>query len=201
MKTIEVYTLEELQEKNPEAYARVLSKWEKSCDEDSFCPWQDECMASLRAIVKACHGKLVDWRLRPYSPGFIKVELADEERDRDLGEAADSVWFLRHVLEPHGYKMDAAGKVEFPGLCPFTGYCLDDDLLESVWKYLQTVFPVRPSGDSLKEALENLEGVIREHFEDSCEQQRGEDSMMANWGDCHFTLAGTRVEIDKGDSE
>ena len=177
-KDITVYTLEELKDANPEAFEKVHEKWKEGCD----TPWSDELLESLKAVVDACGGTLKNWSIGAYSPSSIDVRVNDEDEDDD---AKDARWFRLNVLKPHGYTK-ANGHAQFPGLCAFTGYCADDDLLEAVYKNLQ-------AGDTLTEALEGLADVCRQHMEDDLEQHQQEDPMLANWGDRLFTIDGKPV--------
>jgi hypothetical protein len=53
-KQVEVYTLEELEAKSPEAYARVHERRKNHCREG--IPWTQETPAGLVAVVRACGG-------------------------------------------------------------------------------------------------------------------------------------------------
>jgi hypothetical protein len=171
-KQIEVFSLEELKEKFPKAFQRVHDKWKEGCD----CPWTDEIIASMKAIVEACGARLTDWEIGAYTHCSITVE--------DLPEGHDKDWFLKCVLKPNKYVKK--GVVEFHGLCAFTGYCADDDFLEVVWKALE-------SGETLQKALEGMADSAQQHMEDDLTQQQEEDSMMANWDGNFYTENGTKV--------
>lgn len=187
-----IYTLAELKEHKPEAYKRVLARWEKACDESGDCPWSEETMDSLKAVVEACGGVLKDYSIGPWSHSHVRVEV-DEEYDTGKwtpgGEPVyapkDADWLRVHVLKPNGYTRKN-GHAYFPGLCKWTGYCADDAFIEAVWKAMK-------NGDSLKDALEGLADLARESMEEDCENQKGEESMEANWSDNEYDEHGEEV--------
>jgi hypothetical protein len=176
--TITVYTIAELKESFPDAYAKVHERWRERVGRDSDCPWSEETMDSLRAVVKACGGKLTKWSIGPGSYSDCTVEGIDDDSQ---GKA----WYLHNVLKPNGYTK-ANGHAYFPGNCAFTGYCADDDFLKSVWKSLC-------SGETLTKALEGLADDAREMMENDVEQMQEEESMVANWDHLQFTEDGTEV--------
>lgn len=178
----ELFSLSELQAKRPDAYAKVLRRWEDAFDDCGEIPWSEETMDSLRAVVKACGARLVDWSIGAYMASHVTVECDDEYEDDD-GEThpKDSAWLMREVLAPNGYAKD--GKPDFPGHCKWTGYCADDDMIEAASKAMD-------DGESLSDALNGLADVARQHFEDDLEQARNEESMHANWGDREYDEDG-----------
>lgn len=183
VETRTLYTLAELKEAFPDGYARVLERWEAACDRSPDVPWQSETMDSLRAVVKACGGKCTDWRIGPYSPSHLCVDLGEDEDDEGNPIPRDAEWFWREVLAPNGYVRAEDGSVSFPGFCPFTGYCADENMLEAAWADLV-------SGSSLKEALEGLADVASRMMEEDAEQDRDAETMEANWDGLWFTESG-----------
>ncbi len=173
-----LYTLAELKAQHPDAYAKVLSRWQDACDQDS-APWSDETMDSLQACVKACGATLKDWSIGAYAHSSVTVE-ADDETDE--GTPKDVDWLLLNVLKPHGYT-DENGAAAFPGICAWTGYCADDAMIESVHRSMV-------GGSTLTEALEGLADVAREEFEQNAEQARDAESMEANWGGSEYDAEG-----------
>jgi len=184
-----VYTLAELKEQHPKGYARVHQRWKDACDGSGDMAWADETMDSLKAVVKACGGRLKDWSIGPYSYSSIDVVADDsytvEDESAEYGErdvVKDSAWLVREVLAPLGY-VDALGRADFPGHCKFTGYCADDSFLESVWRSMA-------SGDTLTDALRGLADVARKMMENDLEKQKDQESMEANWEGLEFTADG-----------
>ena len=178
MKQINVYNLIELKEQFAQAYERVLKRWSDAVAESGDIPWSREVMDSLKAVIELFGGELADWQIGPYGPCSATVRgIEDEEWT--------SQRLLDEVLTPLGYARDRQG--HFPGLCKLTGYCADDDFLEGVYERVT-------AGQPLTSALESLAGDAGKMMEADLEQQQDGDSMLANWGDRHFTEAGTAVD-------
>jgi len=169
IKEVNVYTLAELKDAHPDAYAKVLDRWASRAESG----WNDEIIDSLKAVCDLLDVSLRDWQLGPHNrSNRIRVDVADIDDER------------AHVLEAlstHGYAKGES--VSFPGICALTGYCADDDLLESIWKDVD-------SGESLKDAVESLESIIARMMEDDLEQAQSEESMIANWGGLDFDENG-----------
>ena len=181
MKTIELFTPEELKQMAPDAYARVLAQWAECVAQDEM-PWSGEIMDSLKAVVGACGGTLTDWSIGAYGPSSCTVRVDDEDDD---GNQKGPKWFLREVLTPLGYVKD--GAASFPGLCKLTGVCYDDDFLEAAHKELT-------QGRTLTQALEGLASDAERMMAADLEQAQDEESMLANWGDsARWTIDGKRV--------
>lgn len=181
------YTLAELKESHPDAYARVHRKWQELTYSDS-APWSDETMDSLKAVVEACGGTLEDWSIGTDS-GTCTVRVEDEyEYENASGcHAAPKgpAWFRREVLKPHGYTKPN-GRPDFPGICAFTGYCADDSFMERAYERIR-------KGDTLTEALESLASLASEMMADDMEQAANEESMEANWGDNLYDEEGRKL--------
>ena len=132
-------------------------------DPDNFT--LDECMESLKAIVKACDLRLRDWNVGPYNRNnFAKVE-CDDEGNRALAR------FLR-VLLSHGYtRPKKFADMEFPGHCGFTGVCFDDDIAETVWKSLL-------GGETLGKAFDCAADKIQSICEEDLDYRTSEDGIL-----------------------
>lgn len=185
-KQVDVFTLEELKEKNPEAFEKLLEEWAQRVD---YVPWAEEIVDSYKVIVQACGGDLRDWSIGPDRGDAKVVGIDDEAIDRG-GDARTSIryrknWFCQNVLKPNGYTK-ANGHPQFPGLCKFTGVCFDDDLLEKLWRMLD-------EGNTVTEALENLAMEASRLMEWELENQQGEEGMLANWEGRLYTLEGVEV--------
>lgn len=162
MKTIETYTLEELKANHPEGYDKAFERFRSWAGED--VPWINETLDSLKAVIGAFGFKMQNWSVGPYSPSDITIGGYAYELEWSRGRA---LVYARRVLRDLGY---CDGKrPTFPGLCKLTGYCADDDFLESAWKDLLT-------GSTLRESLEGLAGVASRMMEDDVEQACSEES-------------------------
>lgn len=187
-KQITAYTLAEMKEQHPEGYAAILKRWQDGCAKSNYAPWLYEI--SLKATVKAFGGTLKNYRVNPYSNNFMNVEVNDDySKPSEVGEGGtndgtfikDQQWAYDNVLASLGYARKADGKVDFPGLCPFTGYCADEGFIEAVWKSLG-------EGETLTEALEGLADIAGKMME-------------ANWEGCWFAEDGTEVPVPEDEGE
>ncbi len=124
---------------------------------------------------------MADYNIGAYSPCSLKLKGFDEEGDGD--QEKDKEWFVSNVLKPKGYYED--NKAQFPGICAFTGVCYDDDLLEALWKSLE-------SGKTLENALKSLAQAAGKIMEDEWESEQSEEALIAN-SDRWYTEDGTEV--------
>lgn len=201
--TVTLYTLSELKELHPEGYANVLERWQGYCSR-SESPWASETMDSIKATVKAFNSTLTDYSLGTGGYSYLRVsvpdlkyEYTDEHGDEYIDGDGEPVYlsqedaearFVTDVLTKLGYDRDAVtGHFKFPGLCPLTGYCADEDFIQSV------ADDVLEDGDSLKDALQNLSTVAVRMMEADEEQQRSEETMEMNWGNMEFEEDGTEA--------
>ncbi len=148
-------------------------------------------MDSLKSAAKACRVTLTDYTLGP-DDSDIRVNCEDTYEHPTTGKQIPKgrAWFIREVLYPLGYcdqhgKPAAFGKL-FPGLCKLTGYCADDDILESLYRSLC-------EGRTLSEAWSDLGSVVSRMIADDYEQQADEESMRANWGEAEFDEHGNMI--------
>lgn len=177
MRTIQVYSLPELKVQFPKAFAKVLKGWAESQDE-----WLagDETLASLAAVVEFCGFNLDNYQIRPWDRSWLKVSQKDEEIEYSLG------WFIAEAMEVGYTHHSDTGKLYFPGRCPFTGYCSDEDFMESIYNNLV-------KGYTMEECLQKLATIAQRHCEDDYESQQNEESMLVNWESCEFTEDGIMV--------
>ena len=152
-------------ELSDDAKKRVLKDKADDIHNDPYSFTLDECMESLKAIVKACDLRLRDWNVGPYNRNnFAKVE-CDDEGNRALAR------FLR-VLLSHGYaRPKKFTEMEFPGHCGFTGVCFDDDIAEAVWKSLL-------GGETLGKAFDCAADKIQSICEEDLDYRTSEDGIL-----------------------
>lgn len=179
-----VYTLTKLKKSNPEAYTKVYKEWLEDCESEET-PWVPETMDSLKAVITACRFKLTNWSIGPYD-GWVDVEETELLNDDGDPITKDRAWFESYVLDHNKYQKDSAGIYQFPGLCPWTGYCADECFIESVYKDMLIGFDLKP-------ALKRLAKKASKLMEEDLEQMKEEESMLANWGDNYYTLDGKRI--------
>lgn len=209
MKTvsIDLYDLEELKEVNPSGYDAAYNRW-KEKREDGV-PWQDEIMDSLKELINAADGvNLLDWSIGFSSPSYI--ELGWENSDaKDFRYARAQAWLENHLLsdlrithntkyhyQAHAsyrscdnYHLEHWGKICRPytvGMippCPFTGYCADEDFLESLEKDIK-------SGMTLGDAFLALADVASHLMELEYENSLSEEEFNMMESDTLYTLEG-----------
>lgn len=207
MKTIKIkaYTAKELRKKNPEGFERAHEEYNNSVAE--YIPWADEISESLKGLFKHTNGiSLRDWEIGAYSYSYIKVEFSQDEAGELTGPRA-MAWLENNLLAdlripfckmfenvggwnptPNRGVLSQYGKFYRPGMihpCPFTGYCFDETLLESLQKDIQ-------NGNTLKESFENLADVTRKELETEMESQQSEEYFLdtADANEWLFTLDG-----------
>jgi hypothetical protein len=179
-----LYTIEEIRDRFPDAYDKIREDWCDAVDQSGDTPWSEEIMGSLEATIAACGAELTDWSIGPYSPSDLTVSVDDFFEDgEDTEEKKDSAWFFDTILRPFGYKAHKEKGVDFPGLCPLTGICFDDDFLESVYQDLQR-------DCTLSESLENLADRSREKMEEEIEGEKDEEWMLGALSDMWYTEDG-----------
>ncbi len=181
MKTVQttIYTAQELKELFPPSFSRALEKYRNSlCD----IPWQDETIDSLKACIVQAGLTLRDYDLGAYHrSNGIRVEFGQDEAGELTGKRAitwlENNLFGQFRIPFKGTKRDSVrkyGKDYRPGRiapCPLTGYCADEDYFDSLRKSVA-------SGDTLKEAFEDLASVCAKLLESECEAQRTEEYFL-----------------------
>lgn len=196
-----LYTLAELKAVNPEAYERVYEEWRARCSK-SQSPWLEETCDSLLSCVKGFGFTPRDWSIGSCDSDVRVVDPYDndvawaldcvERMDEDETDEAllarignPSIYRARQRLIDAGYKPDADGNFKFQGLCPWTGYCADDEYAESVWEDVTA-----RGGCSVKEALENLGVVAQRLLSAEEEYEAGEENMLIQWEENEYTIDG-----------
>jgi hypothetical protein len=182
MKTITTYSIDELRESFPDAYARVL-KDEASCVYARGCAWGDEISDSLHAVLKA-FGR--NGRTGPSD--YVYDDETGEERLFTLADAWAIIrdeGYTESEYLPNDHHKD--GRRHFPGVCGFTGYCADDDILESILHDLE-------DGCTLGEALRNAGDTAERIAQREMEYEASEESIVEGFDDSRqFTEDGTEV--------
>lgn len=181
---IECFNLRELEALHPAAYAKVRERWVNQCKESGDVPWGEEIMDSFRAAVKALGGTLKDYSIGPWSYCHARVEFPDMEDD-DGKEIPYNLEWYKGILRGLGYPDDG----DFLGDCKLTGYCFDDDILQTIYRRLA-------AGDTIGECIDFVANLAGEMMESECEAQEEEDCMHANWDHLWFDSKGRRVDVD-----
>ncbi len=205
MKTISVnlYSIQELKEQFPDGYKSALEHWQNRTVHDIGIPWQDETIDSLKTLLKDAGVTLRDWSLGAYNRGnHISISFPHDDCETLHGKRA-LAWLENNLLcqyrAPFVSMMGSKKRREFvkygrsysPGSlkpCPITGYCADDEYLESLHKSLR-------SGDNLREAFEHLASVCMDNLERDAEAQASEDYFVdhVSANDYEFTEDGEQA--------
>lgn len=189
MKTINIYTPSELKEENPDGFERA-HEWYKN----NYCgdiPWTGEIIDSLKAIFKASGLRLQNWEIDVNGYSFVQFDMEDNVEELSGNRAL--AWLENNLLgdlrikwipygridKEHYFKSARAtlskyGQYYRPDMihpCPFTGVCFDEDFIEFLQKSIK-------SGDTLKEAYENLASVASRLFEAEMNQAQSEEEFL-----------------------
>jgi hypothetical protein len=180
--TITLYDLDELAKQFPTAYRKVIEKWRQHCQHDSVIPWGDEIVASYQKIAEFFECKLQIHNLGPYAHPVVSI--------KGVTPCTETV---SDKLRSLGYPFGNDNFV-FTGLCPLTGVCFDDDILEKLWQ----IHKISPKATPV-ELLASLSHYIVELMEAECEhREASEDEMCANWhpdAGIWFTAQGDLVNV------
>jgi hypothetical protein len=181
MKTITVYTPQELHDKFPEAFERAHEKWR---DEMTDIPWTDEIMDSLKAVFEHAGIHLQDYSISSEGyRSYIKFGMDDDEQDL-TGQKAYT-WIKANLLDGakfrrvtydkklggKGWRYDITKKDGTAWCCEFTGVCFDDDFVDSLLDDIR-------GGGTLYEAFKNLANCASHLFELEEEYMRSEDEFL-----------------------
>jgi len=171
-KTINIYSFDELSE---EAKEKALQDY-KERNTEIF--WMDETIESLEGLFKNCDGiSLKDYSLGEYN-SWIRVDFTNEEVENFTGKRA-MAWLENNLLSNirvsyYGDKrkeLRQYGKYYYAGQikpCPFTGYCVDDDLLDDLIKEVK-------EGSDLKTAFEGLASTVQRIIQNEVEYQNSNE--------------------------
>ncbi len=193
MRTIEttLYTVKELKELHPAAFQKALEKWERYVDQDPA--WMNELFDSLMGTFAAAGVKVNDYQLSTYGyHNFVRITMSSEF-DYQVGNLTGRramAWLENNLLgklriswtakRNENRKYNAAYRScgnyrpYEPGLvppAPFTGYCADDDFLNSLKKDLR-------NGVSLYHAFKNLARVYADLAETEIQNQKSEEYFL-----------------------
>jgi hypothetical protein len=194
MKTISVYQFNELSAKAQET--AIENYRNKHYDQEVF--WASEMVDSLKGLFKVCDGiKLKDYSLGDQRSS-IDVEFSQDEAGNLSGKRAFA-WIENNLLSNiripfYGDKrkeLRKYGRSYYAGNikpCPFTGYCFDENLLESLLNDIK-------DGTDLKTAFEGLAQVYEKQFNAEQDYQNSDEYIKEQLtdNDYDFTLEGHRI--------
>ena len=171
-KTINIYSFNKL---SKEAKENALNKYRENNNEVF---WQREILESLEGLFNECDRvSLKNYSLGEYQ-SWIKIEFTNEETEKLSGKRAFA-WIENNLLSNirisyFGNKRKElrqygsyyyANKIK---PCPFTGYCADEDFIDSLIKDIK-------EGCNLKTAFKGLALVYQKLINSEIEYQNSEE--------------------------
>lgn len=179
MRTIQVtlYSAAELKEHCPGGFQKALQWWKRTTYEDPA--WLRESQDSLAAVLK-CFPKGERWHGLQGPRAMAWVE------NNILGPLRQPWYPLRH---PKRRATSRHGGTYRPGYvepCPFTGYCMDDALLDFIQKEVRAGWELRQVHRDITAEWERL-------VEADIEWQASEESFLdgADANGYEFDASGT----------
>ena len=191
-KIINIYSFDEL---SAEAKENALNNFRENQTEIF---WMDETIESLKSLFENCNGI----SLKDYSLGechsWIRVEFTNDEVEEFSGKRA-MAWIENNLLSNirisfYGNKrkeLRKYGKYYYADNikpCPFTGYCVDDDLLNDLIKEIK-------EGTDLKTAFEGLASTVQRIIQNEWEYQNSEEYIAEHFeaNEYEFDVDGDRI--------
>lgn len=196
MKQIKVYTVTELKKKFPEAFETAHKKFQNS--QYGFqIPWSNEIMDSLKAVFEFSGINLKDWSISTDSRSYVKFDMEIDTKylsgNRALAWLENNLFYKLRENRPFNERVKYYSRVPYNFThygkqkdCPLTGYCADDDFLDSLLKEVK-------SGSTLEDAYHNLADEAAKMFENEYEYMMSEEYFIECSSDDQFTKDGVRI--------
>lgn len=144
-KTINVYKFDELPDRAKE---HVINKWR----ENSNYAWASENLDTLKAFESIFPIRAIDWAYGDRNFIFFQFT-ADADTENLTGHRLSTYLWNNyreyiykgkyfstsgHYDEKKGYHYKSRhSRIILDSCCPLTGYCIDDDILEPVFKFMK----------------------------------------------------------------
>ena len=189
MKTITVYTPQELKEDFPDGYDKAYQSYRDSVE---WIPWMDEIMLSMQKIFEHSGIRLTDWEIGAWCYSHVSFDLDDDVRD--LSGSRAMAWLENNLFKYlripwYGEKRLKGRKWGYkPGSippCPFTGYCADEDFIDALKLDIL-------NGGTLDDAYHNLARVAQKLAEQELEYAMSEEYFLEN-DYLEYTEEGRRI--------
>lgn len=179
------YDLADLKKQHPEAYDRAFQKYQDNVHQRGLS-WGDELVESFKAALKATGYTARDWEINNMS-GSSYLHVNSRDCDEFTGRRAWA-WLENEVLGPlripwYGKrrwevsKYGSAYRADMVPPCPFTGYCDDDE-------YIDTLRDEIRKGSTVREAVEELARtagrIVEREWEDELSEDRFVDWVEGN---------------------
>lgn len=162
-----LYTQQEMRERDEDTYWKAYNRWA-----EGYFGWTDEIIESLKAVCEQAGVTIKDyslggwsgykWRFEMPEPCMWDADpyLADRNALNYMSGTRALTWFENNILSylripwvgKKRWDLAKYGKYYRPGMvkpCPFTGYCADEDFLNSIVSDIK-------DGCTLGEAFQNL---------------------------------------------
>ena len=171
-KTISIYNFDELDE---DAKERARD-WARGIDD--LYGWHDDNVQSLIEFAKFVGGnKDYSISLVGYSSAKVKIDEYDWYDDYDHEEEG----YYRHEMKGDYllyWLKDNIKTIE--GSCPFTGYCMDEDLLDPMRKFLANPNPDTTFQELVDECVDAWVKQYVADWESTYEDEQIDDFLSAN---------------------
>lgn len=195
-KTINIYSFSELSQ---EAREHAIEQYREGNTE---ILWASEIFESLKGLFENCNGvKLKDYSLGECN-SWLSVSFTNDEVENLSGKRA-MAWIENNLLcniripensfAMNGTRLKLAqyGQYYRAGMikpCPFTGYCADDDFLDSLLKDIK-------EGSDLKTAFEGLASEYQKIINNEIEYQNSEEYIAEHFetNEYEFDEEGNRI--------
>ena len=191
MKTITVYTPQELKEDFPDGYDKAYQNYRDSVE---WIPWMDEIIQSLKEVFSYSGIKLTNWEIGAWCYSHVSFDLDEDIGNlsgaRALGWLENNLlsylripWYgeKRNKVRKYGSEYHA-GKIK---PCPFTGFFADEDFINSLKEDLK-------DGGCIQDAYSNLADVAKELIEAENEYVMSEEYFLES-EHLEYTQEGRKI--------
>ena len=159
------YTVDEL---SPDALDRAHIDHLNAGD---FYHWTEENRDTLKAFEEIFPVKIKDWEYGDHN--FISWTLTAEPELEDLRGPRLAAWlynnFKQYLYKPRRFylsKKHRDSRIMLDNCCVLTGYCIDDDILEPVYKFIDRPDNHQGLYDIISDCLESWLTACRQDYED-----------------------------------
>ena len=184
--TLKLYSINELSEESKQKAIEIYR------ENNTEVFWANETLDSLKGLFNACNGiKLKDYSLGEYNSS-LKIEFSQDEVEDLTGKRAFA-WLENNLLsylripfhslsdkDSKRRKLSQYGRYYRAGMikpCPLTGYCADEDFLDSLKKDIKSGMTL---GDSFRGLADEYQKIINNEIEHQNSDEYIIEHMEAN---------------------
>lgn len=149
--TITTYTFDELSDQAKEnALEWVRSNWH------DLYSWHDDNAASLKKFAEwiGAEERDVDFNVSMWGHTYAKISLYDKYTVMIIDDEYQQI-VLSELRDEDLYNYLITSEEKINESCPFTGYCMDEDLLDPLREYLENPDPEVTLQDLVDEGANN----------------------------------------------